>query len=148
MTSHWWLKYVPKLYAIIVKLCQLMIYVSRITSGFYDWSTLEKIEVLHSENEEETISFWKKNDLFASQCTYSDSFRQAELKYIYPDQRKSFLRRVKVVIKTCPLPQTCPFRGENLPQWHVFGNGPDLFACSGFPSKRHLVTGVVFLDSL
>ena len=43
----------------------------------------------------------KKIDLFASQCTFSDSSRQAELKYIIPDQRKSFLRRVKVVIKTC-----------------------------------------------
>ena len=49
---------------------------------------------------------FEKNVLFASQCTYSDLSRQAELKYIYPDQRKSFRRRVKVVIKTCPLPQT------------------------------------------
>ena len=83
-----------------------LLYVSHIRSGFFDRLTLKKIEVLHSENEEEKNFALKKIDLFASQCTYSDSSRQAELKYIYPDQRKSFLRRVKVVIKTCPLPQT------------------------------------------
>ena len=58
----------PILYAVIVKLFQLMIekksfeeislvYVSRIPSGFFDRSTLEKIEVLHRENEEEKFSF-------------------------------------------------------------------------------------------
>ena len=69
----------------------------------------------------------KKIDLFASQCTFSDSSRQAELKYIIPDQRKSFLRRVKVVIKTCPLPQTSQIWGKNLRRLHVFGNGHELF---------------------
>ena len=59
---------VPILYAVIVKLFQLMIekksfeeislvYVSRIASGFFDQSTFEKIEVLHRENEEEEFSF-------------------------------------------------------------------------------------------
>ena len=102
----------PILYAVIVKLCKLMIekksfeeiplvYASRIPSGFFDWSILKKIEVLHRENEDEKFSFWKKNYLFASQCTYSDSSRQAERKYIYPDLRKYFVHRVKVVIKTC-----------------------------------------------
>ena len=58
----------PILYAVIVKLFQLMIekksfeeislvYASRIPSGFFDQSTLEKIEVLHRENEEEKFSF-------------------------------------------------------------------------------------------
>ena len=93
------LKSVPKLYAVIVKLCQLMIEkksfekiplvcVSRILSGFFGWSILKKIEVLHRENEEEKFSFWKKDYLIASLCTYSDSSRQAELKYIYPDHNK------------------------------------------------------------
>ena len=62
------LKSVPILYAVIVKLFQLMIekklfeeislvYVSRIPSRFFDGSSLEKIEVLHCENEEEKFSF-------------------------------------------------------------------------------------------
>ena len=65
------LKSVPILYAVIVKLSQLMIekksfeeislvYVSCIPSGFFDRSTLEEIEVLHQENEEEKFSFGKK----------------------------------------------------------------------------------------
>ena len=49
---------------------------------------LEKIEVLHSENKGEKISFEKF--LSASQCTYSFSSRQAELKNC-PYQRKSCL---------------------------------------------------------
>ena len=64
------LKAVPKLFAVIVKLCQLMIeiklfreiclvYVSCIPSGFFDRLTLEKIEVLHSQNEVEKIRFEK-----------------------------------------------------------------------------------------
>ena len=67
---------------------------------------LKKSKFFIAKMKKKKIRF-EKIDLFASQCTYSDSSRQAELKYIYPDQRKSFLRRVKVVIKTCPLPQTC-----------------------------------------
>ena len=58
----------PLVCAVIVKLPQLMIekksfeeiplvYVSRILSGFFDRSTLEEIEVLHGENEEEKFSF-------------------------------------------------------------------------------------------
>ena len=52
---------VPKLYAVTVKLCQLMIAkINRSKSGFFDWSTLEKIGVLHSENDDEKILFLKK----------------------------------------------------------------------------------------
>ena len=59
------------------------------------WRNLFGLCFTHTER-----IFWLI-DLFATQCTFSDSSRQAELKYIIPDQRKSFLRRVKVVIKTC-----------------------------------------------
>ena len=44
-------------------------------------------------------------------------------------------------------PKTGAFWGKNLRQWHVFGNGHDLFAFPGRTSTRRLETGVVFLGS-
>ena len=41
----------------------------------------------------------KKIDLFESQCTFSNSSPQAELKYIIPDQRKSFHQRVQLLLR-------------------------------------------------
>ena len=60
---------------------------------------LKKSKFSRAKMKKKNFRFEKK--IFASQCTYSDSSRQAELKYIHPDQRKYFFHSVKVVIKTC-----------------------------------------------
>ena len=62
-------------------------------------------------------------NLFASQCIYSDSSRQAELKYIYLDPQKRFF-------KTYPLPQTSEISMLQKTSRVSSGNGCNIFGLS------------------
>ena len=83
---------VPIFYAVIVKLFQFeeisLVYVSPIPCGFFDCSTLEKIESVYIAKMKEKNFRFEKNCSIRITVTFSDSSRQAELKYIIPDQRK------------------------------------------------------------
>ena len=131
------LKFVPILYAVIVKLFQLMIEkksfkeislvnVSRIPSGFFAWSTLEKIEVLHHENEEEQFSFWNKLFYSHHNVHFLTPLIKLNSNILFPIKEIVSSPR-EVVIKIRPLPQTIQIWGKTLRRVHDYGNGHELF---------------------
>ena len=103
-----------------------LVYFSRILSGFFDWSILKKIEVLHRENEEEKFSFWKKI-IYSHHYVHILTHLVKLNSNISIPIRENIFSPCKSRYQNMPLPQTCQIWGKNLRRLHLFGNGHELF---------------------
>ena len=126
-----------KLYAVIVKLCQLMMEKNRLKKSLWfmvnayraDFLTdqlLKKSKFFIAKMKKKKFRFEKNRSIRITLYLFwliSSSWTQ-----IYLSQSKKIISSSrKGVIKTCPLPQRSQIWGKNLRRLHNFGNGHELF---------------------